>query len=486
MVSDVSCARCGHRLPYDALFCPGCGVSVQANQPPQRNIHRPGQIPPGTLLRQRYFIDHKLAQGGHSAVYLARDTLEGGLPVALKEMRETQQTTEERDTAINSFMREERMLAALNHPALARVHDIFVEDGHHYLVMEYVPGYTLEDEMMALQHPVEWRRVIEWGIALCDVLAYLHRQQPPIVYRDLKPPNVMLTPEGQLKLIDFGIARWFYSAQSRDTTQLGTDGYAPPEQYAGRSEPRSDIYALGASLYHLMTGRVPESAPQRTNGQPLTPIRAHVTSVPEMVERVVQQAMNLASADRFVSADKMREALEATTLPERLASGSSSGRHPIPPTQTISPPPPIPATTPQRPRPQADLPTGRGKNGNTSPPKATIPPRLFVRPLRLDAGYLAAGSSATFPLEIANRGHGALSGQVETNIGCLRVSPKKITGDTTSLTIVIDTAGLKVGQYVCHLAVRTNGGDQTVPIRFVVTPAGEDLSGAYDWKRSSG
>ena len=142
MESSASCARCGHRLPPDALFCPGCGASIQAQEPARNHPHKPGQIPPGTLLRQRYFIDRKLAQGGHSAVYLARDTFDNGTPVALKEMRETQQTSEERDTAINSFMREERMLAALRHPALARVLDMFVEDGRHYLVMEYVPGYT--------------------------------------------------------------------------------------------------------------------------------------------------------------------------------------------------------------------------------------------------------------------------------------------------------------------------------------------------------
>jgi serine/threonine protein kinase len=474
MESDVTCARCGHRLPPDALFCPGCGVSVQAPQSAghgEHGLHRPGQIPPGALLRQRYFIDHKLAQGGHSAVYLARDTLDGGAFVALKEMRETQQTTEERDTAINSFMREERMLAALNHPALARVRDIFVEEGHHYLVMEYVPGYTLEDEMMALQHPVEWRRVVEWGIALCDVLAYLHRQQPPIVYRDLKPPNVMLTPDGQVKLIDFGIARWFYSARSRDTTQLGTDGYAPPEQYAGRSEPRSDLYALGASLYHLMTGRVPESAPQRMNSQPLTTVRALAADVPESVERIIQQAMSLTPADRYVSAEKMGEALEATVRP---GAGSSSGRHRIPP------PTPIPDTMPQFPRRTTAAPGSRASSaanvstGSASSSTASGPPRLSVRPLRLDAGVIAADSAVTIPLEIANRGEGALDGRVETSAGCLSITPKKIDGKTSELAIVVDATGLQPGQYVCHLALRTNGGDQTVPVRFVVIASGED------------
>ena len=180
--------------------------------------------------------------------------------------------------------------------------------------------------------------------------------------------------------------------------------------------------------------------------------------------------MSLAAADRFVSAEKMREALEATLQPDRPLAGSSSGRHRIPV------PEPIPDTVPQRARTPAEVVTGRSAGGaggagkgNGSLPKAPIPPRLAVRPLRLDAGYISAGSSVTVPLEIVNRGQGALAGRVETNIACLRVSPQKISGDTERLDIVINTVGLRVGPYVCHLAVRTNGGDQTVPIRFVVT-----------------
>jgi len=189
--------------------------------------------------------------------------------------------------------------------------------------------------------------------------------------------------------------------------------------------------------------------------------------------------MNLAPADRYVSAEKMGEALAATIW---AGAGASSGRHPIPT--------PIPDTLPKHPRQPTVAPASRAKgnasgatsnSSNGSLPIVTIPPRLSVRPLRLDAGYIVAGGSATFPLEVCNRGEGALSGQAETNAACLRVSPKKIVGDTTSLSITIDTAGLKEGQYACHVAIRTNGGDQTVPIRFVVTSANEDVSGTYGW-----
>jgi hypothetical protein len=189
--------------------------------------------------------------------------------------------------------------------------------------------------------------------------------------------------------------------------------------------------------------------------------------------------MNLAPADRYVSAEKMGEALAATIW---AGAGASSGRHPIPT--------PIPDTLPKHPRHPTGAPASRAKgnvsgatsnSSNGSLPKVAIPPRLSVRPLRLDAGYIATGGSATFLLEVGNRGEVALSGQAETNAACLRVSPKKIAGDTTSLSITIDTTGLKEGQYACHVAIRTNGGDQTVPIRFVVTSADEDVSGVYGW-----
>ena len=123
-------------------------------------------------------------------------------------------------------MREADILYRLHHPALTRLFEIFVEDGKHYLVMEYVPGHTLEEELLAAGKPLEWQRVARWGVELCDVLGYLHSQSPAVIYRDLKPPNVMLTPDGPIKLIDFGIARWFHPARTHDTTQLGTDGYA--------------------------------------------------------------------------------------------------------------------------------------------------------------------------------------------------------------------------------------------------------------------
>src|SRR5581483_6839316 len=270
METTTRCSACGTIPPPGARYCPACG----------QDLHSPtisrvtGQLPANHLLYKRYLIVRTLARGGQSAVYLAKDTLEGGEQRAIKELSDSALPAEQRQQAVNGFMREADILYRLHHPALTRLYEIFVEEGKHYLVMEYVAGHTLEDELLAAGEPLEWQRVARWGIELCDVLGYLHSQSPAVIYRDLKPPNVMMTPAGPIKLIDFGIARWFHPARTHDTTQLGTDGYAAMEQYAGRSEPRSDLYALGACLYHLLTGRVPTAAPQRMAGQALPPIRS--------------------------------------------------------------------------------------------------------------------------------------------------------------------------------------------------------------------
>jgi serine/threonine-protein kinase len=441
MTVNDRCGVCGREVPPDAQFCPHCGAELDGGaQAPAT-----GRLTPRSLLHNRYLILHKLAQGGQSAVYHALDTLEGGVDRAIKEMSESDLSPAEREKAINGFMREAQMLSTLHHPALAKVYAVFVEERRHYLVMEYVAGRNLEDELMKAGRPLEWERVTRWGIALCDLFTYLHSEKPPIVYRDLKPPNVMLTGDGAIKLIDFGIARWLYPDR-QDTAQLGTDGYAPPEQYNGHSEPRSDLYALGATLYHLLTGRVPEPAPQRLGGRQLIPVRTYNPGVPETLERQVHLALSLHAQDRFTSAAKMREALE-WSLP-RADEGRTQGRarHTPPPSRRES----------------------RGPGSSGSSPNNGPPPRLQVAPLRLDAGLLEPRTSHTLTLEIGNRGGGQLSGHSETNLDCLTVVPFRLDHTTKALEIRIDTTGMAPGPYVCHVAIRTNGGDQIVPVRFSV------------------
>ncbi len=490
MRQKTVCPLCGQETPPNARFCPSCGAGLQD---PRRET---GLLAPRRLLRNRYAIDRKLAQGGQSAVYLARDTLDNNIERAIKEMSESNLNPEERQKAVNDFMREARMLYNLNHPALARVYDIFLEDNKYYLVMEYVPGHNLEDEMVVVRkEPLEWDAVTRWGIALCDVLAYLHAQQPPIIYRDLKPANVMLRPDQSIKLIDFGIARWLHPLRLTDTMQLGTDGYAPLEQYSAHSEPRSDIYALGASLYHLMTGRVPEAAPLRTAGRMLTPIRAVNPRVPEPVERVIHQALNLKASDRFANDDAMRDALEWALRAAQGGVGgraSTSGGHPSAPGR-FSGAPSYAGQIGQT-APSSAMNGASGANGASGKRPAVgglasaagvvagvvagrrtgaAPPHLYVWPLRLDVGAIEAESVTRLELEVANRGGGRLSGEIKTNLECLTVEPAVIDEDTTSLEVSIDTTGLAIGPYVCHVALWTNGGDQIIQVRFEVRPRGD-------------
>ncbi|MGZ3582987.1 MAG: protein kinase domain-containing protein [Ktedonobacterales bacterium] len=450
----AQCSRCGRDLPTGARFCPTCGAEVREG----RQRLATGLLPTQKKLQNRYIIVDRLAQGGQSAVYLVTDAYDGGKQRAVKEMSESNLTAEEREHALNDFMREANMLRTLNHPALAKVYDTFVEGQKQFLVMEYVRGHNLEDELIQVGRPLEWDRVVGWGVALCDVLQYLHSQNPAIIYRDLKPANVMLTPEGAIKLIDFGIARWLHPMRARDTSQLGTDGYAPLEQYSARSETRSDLYALGASLYHLLTGRVPEAAPTRIAGQSLTPIRTINPLVPEAVEQVVHRALNLQARDRFDNAPQMREALQwarhQQSIPsDRLrtpstASGPSGG---------------LVGMTPFA----ASTPSGAAIGRSVT---ETMPPRLHIAPLRLDAGFLEMNDTSAMWLEVSNRGSGQLAGTTETNMPCLTVDPPRLNAGVTRLQVRINTAGLRPGPYQCHLAVRTNGGDQIVPVRFIVRP----------------
>jgi serine/threonine protein kinase len=218
-----------------------------------------------TLFKNCYFIMDKVGAGGFGSVYKARDIQNGDRLVAIKEVSLLGLHPQAMFEATTAFQREVSVLSHLDHPNLPRLYEYFQDPGHWYLVMDFIAGETLEE----YQSKVPNRRlllseVLEIGLQLCRVLDYLHSQQPPIIFRDLKPANVMRTPTGQLYLIDFGIARYFKPGQARDTVALGSPGYAAPEQYGkAQTTPRADIYSLGAVLHQLLTARDPSEAPFR-------------------------------------------------------------------------------------------------------------------------------------------------------------------------------------------------------------------------------
>jgi len=283
-----------------------------------------GHLNPRTLLHRRYVIMRAIGQGGMAAVYQARDTKKGTL-CAIKEMSLSTVTPDEKQQAVQNFLAEARILSRLNHPNLPAFTDFFTEDFRHYLVMEFIDGNTLEELLDRNNGPFSERRVLSWARQLCDVLEYLHSQQPPVIFRDLKPGNIMLARNGRIKLIDFGIARLFRSTGSQDTQLLGTPGYAPPEQYgSAQTDERSDIYSLAMTLFQLMTCSISES------GFGLTNVHKNYPQISPPVARALEKATALNPDDRYQSVEVFKRALlgvgtfrfenggEATT-PEELA-----------------------------------------------------------------------------------------------------------------------------------------------------------------------
>src|SRR5579884_1754482 len=214
------------------------------------------------LLKQRYRVISQLGQGGMGTVYKAEDVNCFNQPVAVKEMNQDGLSPKEIIEAANAFEGEARMLASLHHVNLPHIRDYFSEAGRWYLVMDFIEGETLKEYLKQSKGWLPVKEVLSVGIQLCTVLNYLHTRQPQIIFRDLKPPNVMRAPDGHLYLIDFGIARHFKPGQTKDTRAFGSPGYCAPEQW-GRAQTtvRSDIYSLGATLHQLLTGSNPAHTP---------------------------------------------------------------------------------------------------------------------------------------------------------------------------------------------------------------------------------
>ena len=279
-------------------------------------------LPDGTILqgqRDQYRILGLIGRGGMGAVYRC-ERMSDGSTWALKEMRPPVEAAPE-EIAENRklFDQESQLLQTLDHPNLPKVIDSFDQAGRPTLVMEFVQGKTLEDKQRETNAPFFQRDVVNWGIQIARVLNYLHTQNPPIIFRDMKPPNVMLTPEGIIKLIDFGVARTYKTNKSKDTVAMGSAGYAPPEQYGkGQTDARADIYALGATLLHMLTNLPPVPLQTPKDG---SLIRHNQSVTPEM-EQVIIKAMAMDRDKRFQTMASFEQALLAVDrgviVPDKL------------------------------------------------------------------------------------------------------------------------------------------------------------------------
>jgi serine/threonine protein kinase len=240
-------------------------------------------------LKQRYQVITKVGQGGFAAVYQARDLQLRSALRAIKEMSTQQLDQGEIQKAITAFEQEAHLLAHLIHPNFPRIYDHFEEQQRWYLVLDYVDGQTLSQALSnSPQGKLPVETVIEYALQLCGALSYLHTQTPPIIFRDLKPANIMITPDHQIYLIDFGIARFFKPGQAKDTIALGSVGYAPPEQF-GRAQttPQADIYSLGATLHHLLSGRDPSDEPFVFPPLDLGSHNAMTSGIADLITRMV-------------------------------------------------------------------------------------------------------------------------------------------------------------------------------------------------------
>ncbi len=265
-------------------------------------------LSPGTTLQNRYLIESILGVGGMGAVYRARDLHFPNVIkwVAVKEMVNRAADPVVRATIVRNFEREANLLASLDHRAIPRIYDFFTVEERSYLVEEYIQGQDLETIITNAPDFIPQERVIRWAIELCDVLHYLHTHTPqPIVFRDMKPSNVIINQHDHVVLVDFGIAKPFQGDQKG--TMIGTEGYSPPEQYRGEASPLADIYALGATLHHLLTRRDPRlEAPFSFHERPIRKINPAISPG---LEEIINKALQYNPQDRFQSALEMKEAL---------------------------------------------------------------------------------------------------------------------------------------------------------------------------------
>ncbi|MBN2147818.1 MAG: PQQ-binding-like beta-propeller repeat protein [Anaerolineales bacterium] len=254
------------------------------------------------------------------AVYSARDLHFPNVVkrVAVKEMVNLARDPSIHETIVRNFEREANILATLNHPAIPRIYDYFTHNERSYLILEFIDGKDLEAVISETQGFLPEAQVIDWAVQLCDVLSYLHNYKPePVIFRDMKPSNIMLNSHGSIMLVDFGIAKTFQTGQRG--TMIGTEGYSPPEQYKGDATPFADIYALGATLHHMLTSRDPRLEPPFSFSE--RKIQTINPAVSPELEAIIYTALQYNPTDRFQSAEIMKEALIAAGRKTGLLSG---------------------------------------------------------------------------------------------------------------------------------------------------------------------
>ena len=285
------------------------------------------QLLSGTNLVNRYLIQDVIGVGGMSSVYRARDLHFPNVVklVAIKEMINQSPDPSIRQTVVVNFEREANILATLSHPSIPRIYDYFTLENRSYLALEFINGHDLEVILQETNSFLPEEQILDWAIQLCDVLSFLHNHKPdPIIFRDMKPSNVMVNQHNHIILVDFGIAKPFQLGQKG--TMIGTEGYSPPEQYRGEASTQADIYSLGATLHHLLTRRDPRLEPPFSFGErPIRKINSHLSVE---LETVISAALQYNVENRYKTVEDFKMALigagRKTGLLNRISSAKQT------------------------------------------------------------------------------------------------------------------------------------------------------------------
>lgn len=321
-VQQILCPKCHKPNLRRARFCQHCGHDVILNN-----------------AGPRYYITRVIKEGGQGAVFEAIG--DDGRVYAVKQMLDRFTDPRERDEAVARFEAEAKILERLRHPRIPRVYADFKDEGYHYLAMDFVRGSDLED-IIRRERFIPEERALRWADQICDVLEYLHSQKPPIIFRDIKPSNIMIEPDGNVKLIDFGIAKVLQPSQRG--TQIGTPGYAPPEQYQGIATPESDIFSLGATLHHMLTGRDPRDEPPFS----FPPVYALRPNVSKRTSDAIMKALKMKPEERYRSVAEFRRALLPEPAPAQVRV--------VPATQALPTPAQVAASAAPQPAPASAAP----------------------------------------------------------------------------------------------------------------------------------
>jgi|GEM_PF-1525137 len=416
--------------------CPYCGEPIK---PGDQVCSKTGKLlpfvtdvlSPGTTLHSRYEIQKLIHSGGMGYVYLAIDKRLQRQCV-VKQVKEQVKS----DAHLKKLEAEALQMAKLSHPNVAMVLDHFVEDNYYYLVVEYIEGKTLS-QIYEERGVLEESEVVKWARDICDVVSYLHRKGA--IHRDISPDNVMFTEEGHIKLVDFGTMRGLREIAAGKASKEGKFGFTPPEQWQGKPVPQSDIFAIGATIYYLLTGYLPLSDEYRDKGEPqpsdyspdYPPIRVKNPAITAELQKILSKALSLVADNRYPSADDLKQALESYEYQQ--------AKQPVKPSASGY---------------QQEIPR--------------VKPILGVDKPRIDFGSLIPGTPSVKHFTIQNLGAGILMGKLTAGESWIQVFPTIIDfeGDKKDIIVTVDTARLPRNfDGKGYIDIETNGGNTRIEVR---------------------